>query len=641
MRKSRKRISVIGVIGLILLALLLADGFYALYRYLDHIGGRNASPSIQVAAPLPDAVLPKDQTYVVTAAATKRGAQVESFRLYIDGFLAGSQIGPMDSLVGNWSWLPTVSGNHDLVLLAVDTRGNQNTASLRVVVDGDYDRDGDSVVDTEDACPDEPGSALAAGCVSSEDADMDGVADSTDACPERAGTVAASGCPETETPDRDLDGVLDEDDRCPDMPGLPEYAGCPASSWVADRDGDGVPDFLDAAPEEAGTVAAGGSPLVTSTDRDGDGVPDGEDGCPDEPGPGSGCPVAEDRDGDGVADAEDSCPDLAGVPALDGCMPDEGLLDTDGDGVPDFIDLDVSIPGLIGGLGLPLIEDSDGDGVLNLLDNCPDEAGPESNAGCPFVHLDYGALLASTTVFPELLDICLIYPDSCDPDGDGVLGAADRCPHEAGNPDSGCPPTPGVMVTTGYPGDRDMDGVMDGVDDCPDQAGEPVNAGCPDPQDPDRDGVVTAYDECPDTAGPVANNGCPRASRPLTVELKIVSLITDPGWDYGVYCYAITTGMESFFRVPEGSMMHVGPDGLVDLGSRNRIGISTQEDGITTMKVACWGQRWVISEYSHYLGAIDRSPGFEQWDSQLRTVRGEGSGGWFELTYRLCQGSCP
>ncbi len=641
MQKSRRKISVLGIVGLVIIALLLVAGFFVLYRYLDHIGGRNASPVIDVSAPQLNATLPANEIFNITATATKRGAQVDTFKLYIDGFLAGSQNGPADTLPGNWRWMPTGSGNHELIFTATDTKGNLNTASVRVTVEGFYDRDGDGVADEIDACPEEAGSPLADGCLSDEDADLDGIADSEDLCPDEAGGLAVGGCPETETPDRDLDGVLDDSDRCPDMPGLPEYAGCPASAWLADADGDGVPDFVDGAPGEAGPVDAGGTPLVTGTDRDGDGVPDGEDACPDDPGPGSGCPLSEDRDGDGVPDSEDACPDLPGVGAYDGCMPEDGFEDTDVDGVPHFIDLDDSIIGILGSLGLPLTGDSDGDGIPDLLDNCPEEPGPASNAGCPFLGLDRHLLLSSSSAFPELLDVCLLFPDTCDPDGDGVLGAADRCPHEAGNPDSGCPPTPGVMVTTGYPGDRDMDGVMDGVDGCPDQAGDPVNAGCPDPQDPDRDGVVNAYDECPDTAGPAANNGCPRPGHRLNVELKIVSLVTDPGWDYGVYCYATTSGMEAFIRIPYSEMMVVGSDGVADLGSYNRIDISTQEDGITHMRVACWGQRWVISEYSQYLGAIDRSPTFEQWDSQLRTVRAEGSGGWFELTYRLCQGSCP
>ncbi|MBX3229130.1 MAG: OmpA family protein [Labilithrix sp.] len=63
------------------------------------------------------------------------------------------------------------------------------------------DRDGDGIVDAEDACPDLPGVAS----------------------PE----TYANGCP----PDRDGDGVYDKDDACPDAPGPadpdPKKSGCP------------------------------------------------------------------------------------------------------------------------------------------------------------------------------------------------------------------------------------------------------------------------------------------------------------------------------------------------------------------------------------------------------------------------------
>ena len=61
--------------------------------------------------------------------------------------------------------------------------------------------------------------------------------------------------------------------------------------------------------------------------------------------------------------------------------------------------------------------DTDGDGVPDAADNCPSEAGPASNGGCP---------LASDPP-----------PDS---DGDGVPDASDNCPTQAGPvSNGGCP----------------------------------------------------------------------------------------------------------------------------------------------------------------------------------------------------------
>jgi len=83
------------------------------------------------------------------------------------------------------------------------------------------DRDGDSVPDAQDVCPDVAGDSSA--------------------------TAAKRGCP----PDRDGDGIADANDRCPDEKGVatPDLArfGCPF-----DSDGDGFVDPVDACPNEKG-----------------------------------------------------------------------------------------------------------------------------------------------------------------------------------------------------------------------------------------------------------------------------------------------------------------------------------------------------------------------------------------------------
>ena len=135
------------------------------------------------------------------------------------------------------------------------------------------DRDGDGIIDDEDACPDEPGEP-------NDD-------------PEK------NGCPPP--PDRDGDGIIDDEDACPDVPGEPnddpEKNGCPPPG---DRDGDGIIDPEDACPDEPGEPnedpKKNGCPLPK--DRDGDGILDEVDACPDTPGPENkdpkkhGCPVA-------------------------------------------------------------------------------------------------------------------------------------------------------------------------------------------------------------------------------------------------------------------------------------------------------------------------------------------------------------
>jgi len=87
------------------------------------------------------------------------------------------------------------------------------------------------------------------------DRDGDTVPDQMDACPDQAGdprpAAPRPGCPAS---DQDADGIADADDRCPAVSGVasvdPALHGCPA-----DTDRDGVPDAQDACPSEKGPKA--------------------------------------------------------------------------------------------------------------------------------------------------------------------------------------------------------------------------------------------------------------------------------------------------------------------------------------------------------------------------------------------------
>ena len=88
------------------------------------------------------------------------------------------------------------------------------------------DRDGDTIADYYDECPDEYGEDED-GCPLNRDSDNDGVPDRSDACPNEWGD-GADGCP---VPDKDGDGILDVDDACEDKPenynGFEDTDGCP------------------------------------------------------------------------------------------------------------------------------------------------------------------------------------------------------------------------------------------------------------------------------------------------------------------------------------------------------------------------------------------------------------------------------
>ena len=97
-----------------------------------------------------------------------------------------------------------------------------------------------------------------------------------------------------------------------------------------------------------------------------------------------------------------------------------------------------------------------------------------------------------------------------DPDGDGIAGAADKCPNVAEDKDGfededGCPDP-----------DNDKDGIPDAQDKCPNQA-ETFNGiddedGCPE-IDTDGDGILGSRDKCPDEPetfnGYQDDDGCP------------------------------------------------------------------------------------------------------------------------------------
>jgi len=188
----------------------------------------------------------------------------------------------------------------------------------------------------------------------------------------------------------------------------------------------------------------------SSGDADGDGIPDYWDLDDD----GDGIPDAQegwgDTDGDGIPDCRDSDSDNDGIPDAI-----EGDVDTDGDGIPDFRDLDSDddgIPDSIEGYG-----DTDGDGIPDFRDLDSDDDGiPDSIEG-------YG-----------------------DTDGDGIPDFRDWDSDNDGIPDSieGYGDTDG----DGVPDFRDLDSDGDGIPDAAEGWGDTDSDTVPDFRDLDSDG---------------------------------------------------------------------------------------------------------------------------------------------------------
>jgi hypothetical protein len=191
----------------------------------------------------------------------------------------------------------------------------------------------------------------------------------------------------------------------------------------------------------------------SSLDSDGDGVPDNVDVCP-------GFDDNADADGDGVADGCDVCPGS------------DDNVDTDNDGTPDGCD---STP----------TGDDDNDGVDNAVDQCP---GSDDN------------LDADGDTIPDGCDVCPGSDDRVDSDGDGTPDGCDSTPtgdDDNDGVDNAVDQCPGSDDNL----DADGDGVADGCDICPgsDDNVDTDNDGTPDGCDPDddNDGVPDAQDNCP------------------------------------------------------------------------------------------------------------------------------------------------
>lgn len=216
------------------------------------------------------------------------------------------------------------------------------------------DRDGDGVLDTDDACPGDPEDRDdwedEDGCPEADN-DGDGMLDGDDPCPNEAEDIDEfqdeDGCPDR---DNDEDGISDGFDSCPndaeDMDGDRDEDGCPDQ----DTDRDGIPDATDQCPDEPeDTDGFGDEDGCPEVDFDGDGLPDDADDCPDEPEimngveDEDGCPE-DDQDGDRIVDTIDNCPaeaeTLNGVRDDDGCADGEASVAVEGNRINLLVDVE-------------------------------------------------------------------------------------------------------------------------------------------------------------------------------------------------------------------------------------------------------------------------------------------------------------
>ncbi|MCB9616875.1 MAG: hypothetical protein H6722_30950 [Sandaracinus sp.] len=243
----------------------------------------------------------------------------------VDGTEIGTVVAGAD---GTWSVRVTfdlTDGDHDASATATDEVGNTATDSVDFTVGG-LDTDGDGFLDTEE-CPSMP-------C---RDTDMDGNPDFDDPDDDGDGIPTAVECPgatscrdsDSDTtpdyldPDDDDDGILTRDE----------------GSGSRDTDSDGIPDHLDVDDDGDGLLTEDECATMPCRDTDTDGVPDFRD--PDDDGDAipttreraDGAMHGNDVDTDGNVNWLDRDADGA-----DGTDTEEGVDDTDGDGIPDYLD---------------------------------------------------------------------------------------------------------------------------------------------------------------------------------------------------------------------------------------------------------------------------------------------------------------
>ena len=265
----------------------------------------------------------------------------------------------------------------------------------------DGDSDGDTIANTEDNCPatsnaDQANAdSDASGDACDLDDDNDGLNDPDDNCPLVANADQADlngdGTGNLCDDDQDGDGSLDADDNCPLV----------ANADQADLDLDGLGDLCDL-DDDGDTIADGDDncPLAANTDQadldsdgdgdlcdlddDGDTVADLDDACPTTAGDGAdGCPTATDAGTDTTVDdaGTDTTVDDAGTDTgADTTVTDTGadttVTDTGADttvdtGTDTTVDTGTDTTVDTGTDTDPGVVDSDGDGVPDSRDNCP------------------------------------------------------------------------------------------------------------------------------------------------------------------------------------------------------------------------------------------------------------------------------
>jgi gliding motility-associated-like protein len=378
------------------------------------------------------------------------------------------------------------------------------------------------------------------------DSDNDGILDRR----EMVGDMDADGKPNYKDYDSDGDGILDvieatenfragvdrNGDGQVDNPttdananGWPDavdsFAGAMALA-VPDTDRDGAPDFLDLDADGDGildSIELGGDPdkdnIANFRDRDSDGdwLSDGIEGRNDADGDGTPNYLDLDSDGDTIMDSWEGSNKCASCTNLqddqgDGWddrkqFPNPLAIDTDGDGTPDFLDLDSDNDCILDRIELgadmdaddkPNFRDmdSDGDGIPDSVEAVVCNAPVDTDAdGKP----DYLDLDADNDGISDAVEKGADGNNPVDTDKDGTPDYRDLDSDNDGILDS----FEGVVDTDGdgTPDYLDLDSDNDGISDATEGIVDTDGDGTPDFRDldSDNDGIPDAFEGVVDT----------------------------------------------------------------------------------------------------------------------------------------------
>ena len=398
----------------------------------------------------------------------------------------------------------------------------------------DLDSDGDGILDIVEAAN--------LPTLAGTDSDQDGIDDALDV-DQTGGTDANNdGIDDALAPrDSDGDGVPDFLDRDSDNDGIEDSleAAIVAALIGADGDGDGIDDAVDI--DVTGGTDSNGNGIDDAyevADRDGDGVPDyldldsDADGITDLAESGSTVSQSLDTDSNGRIDdsAEFGLDGLADALQIDGDGGDLNytVVDTDGDAIADFRDLDSDNDALSdlveSGLSQALVSslDADGDGDIDspaenaahvvsndgLVDSL--QAGADGNA---YDHLlvdtdadsiaDFRDLDSDSDGIPDLIESGNTAALALDADNSGALSLAEAsvgndgiADAAQGGVDGGALPLPSnsdAANETGavIPDFRDLDSDNDGLTDVDESGAADVNRdAAADGEDANNDGLV-------------------------------------------------------------------------------------------------------------------------------------------------------